>query len=67
MGRLLGALRLLFASWAGVLGREGLDRRAWGWYVAVRPDVEAGPAGWGAKGTLRLATILALRRKEGQE
>ncbi|KPM42880.1 hypothetical protein AK830_g3704 [Neonectria ditissima] len=64
LGRLLGALRLLFASWSGVLSREELDRRAWSWYIAVRPDVETGPAGWGAKGTLRLEKILELRRKE---
>ncbi|KAH6605852.1 ribosomal s5 domain 2-type fold [Trichoderma cornu-damae] len=64
LGRLLGALRLLFASWAGVLGRGELDRRAWSWYVAVRPDVGAGPSGWGEKGTLRLSKILDLRRKE---
>ncbi|KAK7414492.1 hypothetical protein QQX98_006678 [Neonectria punicea] len=64
LGRLLGALRVLFASWAGVLSREELDRRAWSWYIAVRPDVEAGPAGWGAKGTLKLEKILELRRKD---
>ncbi|KAM0265627.1 hypothetical protein ACHAQJ_000061 [Trichoderma viride] len=64
LGRLLGALRLLFASWAGVLGRGELDRRAWSWYVAVRPDIEAGPSGWGEKGTLKLSKILDLRRKK---
>ncbi|KAG5959582.1 hypothetical protein E4U58_004937 [Claviceps cyperi] len=64
LGRLLGALRLLFESWAGVLSRDELDRRAWSWYVAVRPDVEAGPSGWGAKGELPLSKILNLRRRE---
>lgn len=64
LARLLGALRLLFASWAGVLGRGELDRRAWSWYVAVRPDIESGPSGWGEKGTLKLSKILDLRRKE---
>jgi hypothetical protein len=63
LGRLLGALRLLFASWADVLTRDELDWRAWSWYVSVRPEVEAGPAGWGAKGTLDLRKILDLRRK----
>ena len=63
LARLLGALRLLFSSWADVLTRDELDRRAWSWYVGVRPEVEAGPAGWGAKGTLELGTILDLRRK----
>ncbi|KAM5346515.1 hypothetical protein ACJ41O_009520 [Fusarium nematophilum] len=64
LGRVLGALRLLFASWAGTLGRDELDRRAWSWYVGVRPDVDAGPAGWGAKGMLKLERILELRRKD---
>ncbi|KAK5995092.1 Protein IMPACT-A [Cladobotryum mycophilum] len=64
LGRLLGALRLLFASWADVLGPEELDRRAWRWYVDIRPDVDSGPSGWGAKGTLSLARVLDLRRKE---
>lgn len=63
LGRLLGALRLLFASWADVLTRDELDRRAWSWYVGVRPEVEAGPAGWGARGTLELGKILDLRRR----
>ncbi|KAI0138953.1 hypothetical protein F4776DRAFT_44244 [Hypoxylon sp. NC0597] len=65
VARLLGAIRLLYDSWADHLSTSELDRRAWGWYVAVRPDVEAGPSGWGAKGHLKLADILALRRKDG--
>ncbi|KAI8965344.1 hypothetical protein F5Y11DRAFT_8375 [Daldinia sp. FL1419] len=64
VARLLGALRILFDSWAEHLSTSELDRRAWGWYVAVRPDVENGPSGWGAKGQLKLADILALRRKD---
>ncbi|KHO01701.1 Ribosomal protein S5 domain 2-type fold protein [Metarhizium album ARSEF 1941] len=64
LGRLLGALRLLYRSWAGVLGKDELDRRAWSWYLSVRPDVEAGPSGWGAKGHLDLGKILDLRRAE---
>ncbi|RCI16455.1 hypothetical protein L249_2665 [Ophiocordyceps polyrhachis-furcata BCC 54312] len=67
LGRLLGALRLLFASWAGVLTRGQLDGRAWSWYIAIRPEVEAGPAGWGAKGPVRLARICDLARKKGEE
>lgn len=63
LGLLLGALRLLFDSWADFLSAEELDRRAWGWYASSRPDVDSGPSGWGAKGTLRLKTILDLRRK----
>ncbi|KAG8671330.1 hypothetical protein FPOAC2_04666 [Fusarium poae] len=64
LGRVLGALRLLFGSWAGTLGRDELDKRAWTWYISLRPDVQAGPAGWGAKGTLNLGKVLDLRRKE---
>ncbi|PFH55845.1 hypothetical protein XA68_17522 [Ophiocordyceps unilateralis] len=64
LGRLLGALRLLFQSWAGVLSGRELDRRAWSWYVAVRPEVEAGPSGWGAKGPVRLEKIVDFARKE---
>ncbi|KKY29936.1 putative impact protein [Diaporthe ampelina] len=63
LGLLLGALRLLFDSWADFLSTDELDRRAWSWYTAARPEVEFGPSGWGAKGTLRLKTILDLRRK----
>ncbi|KAK8031050.1 hypothetical protein PG990_000784 [Apiospora arundinis] len=64
LSRLLGAIRLLYNSWAGHLSADELDRRAWGWYMAARPEVDSGPAGWGAKGNLKLADILALRRKE---
>ncbi|ROV95956.1 hypothetical protein VMCG_07981 [Cytospora schulzeri] len=65
LGLLLGALRLLFDSWADFLSTEELDRRAWSWYSAARPEVEYGPSGWGAKGALRLKAILDLRRKDG--
>ncbi|KAI1338874.1 hypothetical protein F5Y15DRAFT_100420 [Xylariaceae sp. FL0016] len=64
VARLLGAIRLLYQSWAGILNASELDRRAWSWYVAVRPEVESGPSGWGAKGQLQLSKILSLRRKE---
>ncbi|KAK8037886.1 hypothetical protein PG994_014653 [Apiospora phragmitis] len=64
LGCLLGAIRLLYGSWAGHLSTSELDRRAWGWYMSVRPEIESGPSGWGAKGNLKLANILALRRKE---
>lgn len=62
LGLLLGALELLFESWTPILTQEELDKRAWGWYVAVRPNVEPGVAGWGEKGNVRLGDILALRR-----
>ncbi|KAK8046551.1 hypothetical protein PG996_014615 [Apiospora saccharicola] len=64
ISRLLGAIRILYDSWAGHVSTAELDRRAWGWYMGVRPEVENGPAGWGAKGNLKLADILALRRNE---
>ena len=60
---LLRALDLLYASWAHVLSKDELDRRAWAWYVAVRPEVEHGVAGWGGKGEVRLERILEMRRK----
>ncbi|KAK7742370.1 hypothetical protein SLS53_004515 [Cytospora paraplurivora] len=65
LGLLLGALRLLFDSWADFLTTDELDRRAWSWYSAARPEVDYGPSGWGAKGVLRLKTILDLRRHGG--
>jgi len=63
LGLLLGALRLVFDSWADHLSPDELDKRAWSWYTAVRPDVDSGPSGWGAKGTLRLSEVLKLRRQ----
>jgi len=62
LGLLLGALELLYGSWANVLSKEDLDKRAWGWYVRVRPEVAQGAAGWGGKGNVKLSDILALRR-----
>lgn len=58
---LLGALDLLYQSWIH-LDLAELDRRAWGWYVSVRPDVESGVAGWGGKGKVKLKDILDLRK-----
>ena len=63
LAMLLRALDLLYDSWAHVLARDELDRRAWAWYVAVRPEVEHGVAGWGGKGEVKLEQILNLRRK----
>ncbi|KAL1650305.1 hypothetical protein SLS58_001118 [Diplodia intermedia] len=62
LGMLLGALDLLYASWATTLDRCELDRRTWGWYVAIRPDVATGAAGWGEKNQVKLGAILDLRR-----
>jgi|TARA_R110002003_G_scaffold121_23_gene10859 hypothetical protein len=58
----LGALELLYESWIHVLSREDMDKRAWSWYIRVRPDVAQGAAGWGGKGHVKLADILELRR-----
>lgn len=63
LGLLLGALDLLFSSWVQHISRDDLDRRAWIWYTEVRPEVEPGVSGWGAKGPVRLAQVLNLRRK----
>lgn len=65
LGMLLGALELLYQSWAQVLSKDDLDRRAWGWYVRVRPEVASGQAGWGGKGIVKLEDILELRRPAG--
>lgn len=61
LGHLIKALDLLFHSWSN-LAPDDLDKRAWSWYVKVRPQVEAGRAGWGAKGQVQLKDILELRR-----
>jgi hypothetical protein len=63
LGLLLGALDLLFSSWVHHISRDDLDRRAWIWYTEVRPEVEPGVSGWGAKGPVRLAQVMNLRRK----
>lgn len=62
LGKLLRALDMLYESWAQTLSPDDLDKRTWGWYVKVRPDVADGVAGWGGKNNLKLADILALRR-----
>jgi hypothetical protein len=60
--RLLKALDMLYESWAPKLDKDDLDRRAWAWYLHVRPDVAQGQAGWGQKGQVKLEGILNLRR-----
>jgi len=64
LGLLLGALELLFESWADHVSMTELDGKAWAWYLAVRPRVASGPDGWGSKGTVTLSSILDLRRQE---
>ena len=58
----LRAIHLLCQSWASQLSKMELDKRAWSWYVSVRPEVAQGQAGWGQRGKIRLADILKLRR-----
>ncbi|WPH02776.1 Hypothetical protein R9X50_00564400 [Acrodontium crateriforme] len=62
LGKLLHALDLLYSSWAETIGPDELNKRTWGWYVKVRPDVPNGVAGWGGKNEVKLADILNLRR-----
>ncbi|KAF7511712.1 hypothetical protein GJ744_003875 [Endocarpon pusillum] len=66
LSHLLAALDILFSSWAceTVVERQELDRRAWGFYIRVRPDVEAGVGGWGQKGHVPLRRILELTKSE---
>lgn len=61
LGKVLRALELLYDSWKHRLTPEELDRRAWSWYVRVRPEVADGAAGWGQKGKVQLGNILSLR------
>jgi hypothetical protein len=63
LGKLLAALDHLYQSWAGTLSPEDLDKRTWGWYVRVRPEVADGAAGWGGKNVVKLIDIFALRRE----
>lgn len=62
LGKLLGALDIVFKSWASTLDTKELDRRAWSWYIRVRPEVPDGVAGWGGKAAVKLADVLALCR-----
>lgn len=66
LGLLLGALELLYQSWATTLSKDDLNKRAWAWYVRVRPEVASGAAGWGGKGKVQLSDILGLRRPSGK-
>ncbi|RDW86383.1 uncharacterized protein DSM5745_03025 [Aspergillus mulundensis] len=63
LGYLLRSIDLLCQSWAPTLSADDLDRRAWAWYVRVRPSVHSGIEGWGEKGAVKLSEILALRRQ----
>lgn len=67
LGEVLRALDLVYESWAATLTVQELDKRTWGWYVRVRPDVENGVAGWGGKNTLKMVDILSLRRETDEK
>jgi hypothetical protein len=64
LANLLRSIDLVCQSWAPTLSKEELDRRAWSWYIHVRPVVQSGVAGWGEKGQVKLSDILALRRQQ---
>jgi hypothetical protein len=60
---LLQTLDIVFSSWANTLDKDDLDKRAWAWYVRVRPEVQSGVAGWGGKGDVKMEEILKLKRE----
>lgn len=63
VGYLVHAIDSVCRSWASTLSKDELDKRAWVWYMRVRPDVQSGVSGWGQKGQVRISDILALRRE----
>ncbi|KAL4800500.1 hypothetical protein BDV19DRAFT_384317 [Aspergillus venezuelensis] len=63
LGQLLRSIDLICQSWASTLSADELDRRAWSWYVRVRPSVQSGRGGWGEKGAVKLSEILDLKRE----
>ncbi|KAL4896958.1 hypothetical protein BDV59DRAFT_82226 [Aspergillus ambiguus] len=63
LGHLLSSIDKVCQSWASTLSTDELDRRAWAWYVRVRPEVQSGAGGWGEKGRVKLSSILELRRQ----
>lgn len=64
LAQLTGAIRLLYSSWADHLSNAELDRKAWAWYISVRPDMQNGSLEKGTRGPIKLVDILNLRRKE---
>ncbi|KAI2602281.1 ribosomal protein S5 domain 2-type protein [Hypoxylon sp. NC1633] len=64
LARLTGAIRLLYSSWADHLSNAELDRKAWAWYISVRPGFQNGSLEKGVRGPVKLVDILNLRRKE---
>ncbi|KAL4945041.1 hypothetical protein BDV06DRAFT_219711 [Aspergillus oleicola] len=66
LGQLLRSIDLVCQSWASTLRADELDRRAWAWYVRVRPSVQGGVEGWGQKGAVKLSEVLALKRQSSE-
>jgi hypothetical protein len=63
LAKVLGALTLVMETWKP----EDVHRKAWDGYVRVRPQVQDGPGGWGAKGEVKLGDVLALADKVKHE
>jgi len=63
VGYLVRAIDSVCKSWSMTLNKSELDKRAWAWYLRVRPDVQSGAQGWGEKGQVKLSDIIALRRE----
>jgi hypothetical protein len=65
-GESLPAVRAAMVKLAKSRDPEQLTDEAFRLYEAFRPGVPAGEAGWGAKGTLSIARIVALAEKTGK-
>ena len=64
-GAALGECRAAMTALARAFAPDDLAQRAYQLYVAFRPAIPEGESGWGAKGTLDLATIERLARSGG--
>jgi len=60
----LGPVSAAMALLADSRDAEDLAADAYGLYEQFRPDIPAGVAGWGAAGTLRLASIRKLAKEK---
>ena len=65
-GEALPAVRAVMQELAKSRPPEALAEEAFHLYEQFRPSVPEGEAGWGVKGTLSLAKIVALAEKPGQ-
>jgi len=62
-GEALPAVRTVMQELAKSRSVDALSEEAFSLYEQFRPSVPAGESGWGAKGTLSLARIVALVEK----